>query len=433
LNGARVVDVGAQASALAALRVQLEGATLGAADGVSIVRDALEIASSVATFGAIAPESDPAAIETVLEEWAEPGALGPVGTPGAVVADGLVMTTGAGVRLRASGDGGFGSLSVAAGDTIVSALAAEPGLGRGLGGGLGGGLLAPGQATRISVVAGGRVLEDVTVVGGAVLVDHLDDTEIRSATAEAIAEAFRAGEEALEAAEAAAEAGAEEAVGAAESGLELGPVGAPEPTSGPGGGGGSDRGAGGGGLGDSLGAMAVGGLIAGGTALARDRLAKRAGEEGSEASGATAQPLFRFHVAAPVAVQASDGQVVGALQPGQWFAATDEQDGWVATTDPAGRAGWIPAASAIGRTADAPPSAPPAPQPVPPPVPVSYVVPPAGLPAWSAPDPDLAPVALLDPGLPVELIERHDSGWGLIRCSNGWIGWVDARLLAPGP
>ncbi|MEU9991152.1 hypothetical protein AB0E10_31000 [Streptomyces sp. NPDC048045] len=61
----------------------------------------------------------------------------------------------------------------------------------------------------------------------------------------------------------------------------------------------------------------------------------------------------------------------------------------------------------------------------------THVVPPHGLPAWEAPDPE-RPTVPLDPLLPVELVERSGD-WGHIRCANGWAAWVDGRHLVAVP
>jgi hypothetical protein len=58
----------------------------------------------------------------------------------------------------------------------------------------------------------------------------------------------------------------------------------------------------------------------------------------------------------------------------------------------------------------------------------SHRVPTGGMSAWERPDPQLAPVAELDEGLEVQLLEET-TGWGHILCSNGWQAWVDARYL----
>lgn len=59
----------------------------------------------------------------------------------------------------------------------------------------------------------------------------------------------------------------------------------------------------------------------------------------------------------------------------------------------------------------------------------THTVPAGGLDARPQADPDLAPVARLDPGLEVEVL-RSWGAWAEIACSNGWKAWVDARLLA---
>jgi hypothetical protein len=55
-------------------------------------------------------------------------------------------------------------------------------------------------------------------------------------------------------------------------------------------------------------------------------------------------------------------------------------------------------------------------------------VPTGGLPAWSRSDATEQPVARLDPGLEVHVVERWGD-WANIRCSNGWTAWVDGRRL----
>ena len=58
----------------------------------------------------------------------------------------------------------------------------------------------------------------------------------------------------------------------------------------------------------------------------------------------------------------------------------------------------------------------------------THVVPAAGLPAWTDPDPLAAPAARLDPGLDV-VVDRREGDWAHVICSNGWAAWVDGRLL----
>jgi hypothetical protein len=59
----------------------------------------------------------------------------------------------------------------------------------------------------------------------------------------------------------------------------------------------------------------------------------------------------------------------------------------------------------------------------------SHTVPPSGLHVWSRPDPSMSPVAELDPGLDVMLVEELENGWARVVCSNRWSGWVDGRRL----
>ncbi len=78
------------------------------------------------------------------------------------------------------------------------------------------------------------------------------------------------------------------------------------------------------------------------------------------------------------------------------------------------------------------PSATQPPQPPPPPGPVwmpTHVVPAAGLAAWAAPDPTQPAVAQLAPGVQLMLVEQQGA-WARVLGSNGWVGWVDGRLLA---
>jgi len=60
----------------------------------------------------------------------------------------------------------------------------------------------------------------------------------------------------------------------------------------------------------------------------------------------------------------------------------------------------------------------------------SHRAPAEGLDAWSAPDPSSARRMRLDPGLELR-VEQTTGEWAQVSASNGWIGWVDARLLNP--
>src|ERR1700730_2993581 len=63
------------------------------------------------------------------------------------------------------------------------------------------------------------------------------------------------------------------------------------------------------------------------------------------------------------------------------------------------------------------------------------VVPAGGLQAWAEPNPAQPPVARLEAGVDIWVADRLGE-WAHVRCSNGWSGWVDGRLLptaAPPP
>jgi hypothetical protein len=61
----------------------------------------------------------------------------------------------------------------------------------------------------------------------------------------------------------------------------------------------------------------------------------------------------------------------------------------------------------------------------------THEVPVHSLPAWEQPDPQFAPVAQLDPHLPVRVLIQRPDGWAQIVCANNWQAWVDGRLLMP--
>jgi hypothetical protein len=60
-----------------------------------------------------------------------------------------------------------------------------------------------------------------------------------------------------------------------------------------------------------------------------------------------------------------------------------------------------------------------------------HTVPDVGMWAYAEPDPGAAPVAPLDPRLPVQVDERLGD-WAHVVCSNGWTCWVDGRQLTSG-
>ena len=58
----------------------------------------------------------------------------------------------------------------------------------------------------------------------------------------------------------------------------------------------------------------------------------------------------------------------------------------------------------------------------------THVVPAGGMVAWQAPHPSAPQTAQLQPGLPVQVVERLGA-WARVVASNGWWGWVDGRML----
>ncbi|HSP65289.1 MAG TPA: hypothetical protein VLO10_03780, partial [Candidatus Deferrimicrobium sp.] len=58
----------------------------------------------------------------------------------------------------------------------------------------------------------------------------------------------------------------------------------------------------------------------------------------------------------------------------------------------------------------------------------THTVPPQGMQAWAAPDPNGAVVATLGGGLPIQITEVRGA-WAHVLCSNGWVGWVDGRII----
>lgn len=60
----------------------------------------------------------------------------------------------------------------------------------------------------------------------------------------------------------------------------------------------------------------------------------------------------------------------------------------------------------------------------------AHVVPSNGMAAWAKPDPNSPTVAQLGGNLPLQVTEVLGA-WAHVTASNGWTGWVDARLLLP--
>ncbi|ACU75998.1 conserved hypothetical protein [Catenulispora acidiphila DSM 44928] len=61
----------------------------------------------------------------------------------------------------------------------------------------------------------------------------------------------------------------------------------------------------------------------------------------------------------------------------------------------------------------------------------THVTPLDGMPTWDGPDPS-EPSALLDPVLPVQVVETQGD-WARVLCANNWSAWVDGRLLVALP
>ena len=60
----------------------------------------------------------------------------------------------------------------------------------------------------------------------------------------------------------------------------------------------------------------------------------------------------------------------------------------------------------------------------------THRVPRGGIASWSTPDPTCQPIAVLPEHAELIVIERAGD-WARVGAENGWVGWVDARLLVP--
>jgi hypothetical protein len=135
---------------------------------------------------------------------------------------------------------------------------------------------------------------------------------------------------------------------------------------------------------------------------------------------------------AAVAGGSLGGQPVTPAQEQPWAASTA-----AAQPEPASSYG-SPASSlpspSFGGSSTQPTYTPVASQPVQQPHPAStafaptHTVPPQGMQAWAAPDPNGAIVATLGGGLPIQITEVRGA-WAHVLCSNGWTGWVDGRII----
>jgi hypothetical protein len=61
----------------------------------------------------------------------------------------------------------------------------------------------------------------------------------------------------------------------------------------------------------------------------------------------------------------------------------------------------------------------------------THRVPATGQQSWDQPDPS-RPVTILAAGLELQVVQQVGD-WARVVASNGWAGWVDARLLQPIP
>ncbi|MGW8360484.1 YrhB domain-containing protein [Streptomyces wedmorensis] len=88
-------------------------------------------------------------------------------------------------------------------------------------------------------------------------------------------------------------------------------------------------------------------------------------------------------------------------------------------------------ATTTAREAPGPASGPPAPPPRNEPVwRPTHLVPEGGMPAWAEPDPAGEPVARIDAGVELQLLERAGDRVHIV-CNNGWSAWVDGRAVEP--
>ena len=137
----------------------------------------------------------------------------------------------------------------------------------------------------------------------------------------------------------------------------------------------------------------------------------------TELAALPALPALRAAVASPIAAPATAGALTTVAVPAP-------------TT--AGAAATAPAPSPSTTAASVAPT-PAAAVPVPPP-PIAeawtttHRVPAAGQTAWPVPDPRYPPVAVVAAGVELRLVEQTGD-WARVVASNGWTGWVDARLL----
>jgi 5,10-methylenetetrahydrofolate reductase len=177
------------------------------------------------------------------------------------------------------------------------------------------------------------------------------------------------------------------------------------------------------------------------TRRAAEEEARRAAEEEARRTAAAAPAVtespegFRF---APTRVHQQPEQPQPQFQPPSEREPAPAQPAEAAPAQPAEPAQPVPAAEG-GETAPMPVQEPAQPaQPAAAQAPEqpgtaggwapTHVVPGGGMLAWQAPHPQAPQTARLQPGLPVQVVERLGD-WARVMASNGWWGWVDGRML----
>jgi hypothetical protein len=396
----------------------------GVEDGAALAAEALSIAEELAVLAVSAPPQDPVVLEAQIDRIADiENDL--AGATMAVVWNEAVLVRGPNVRIYAVGDGGFDSISVTSGTVTVSAatvdeqghspaIQMEDELGslegltrigvRAMGANVGGQLLGS-APTRVMVVDGGRLIEDATIAGNAVLIDHADEDAWRADLEADIDAAFEAGEAVLESSHDDAQRGADELMAAADTraGGEVGfdggggvavsggAVSAP-PDAGGSHGVGKVAGA-------SSAATVVGGLAA--RAIGQAVSARRPGESSAADTSAPSRPVDEAICASCGQPLPADAKFCAHCGAAVASAPTAERVEQPPTKDaPSGF-------DATHRVGDRP------------------------LQVGGVPTGSYDPGTRLDAGLEVQLIEKTSDGWALIECENGWRCYVDANGLVP--
>jgi 5,10-methylenetetrahydrofolate reductase len=135
--------------------------------------------------------------------------------------------------------------------------------------------------------------------------------------------------------------------------------------------------------------------------MAEEEAARRREEEAASSPWQTAGPRVaptRIHGAPEIPAQPAEGQPAQPTEAQPAAAGTPGPQG--AQEQAAQPSGWTP----------------------------THVVPAGGMVAWQAPHPSAPQSARLQPGLPVQVVERLGA-WARVVASNGWWGWVDGRML----